>query len=346
MKNWRPVTLLNVDYKIATKTIALRIEKVLPHLINPTQTGYVKGRFIGEGIRLILDIMEYTKCKDIPGVTVFLDFEKACESVEWNYIHKCLEATNFGPHLRQWVYVFYHNISSWVVNNGHASESFLLERGVRQGYPLSGILFVIAIEVLAQKIRCSKMIKGIEIEYNGSQEIKLSQYADDTTGLLSDSESVTQLFELLGLFERCSGLKINESKSELLWLGSWRHRKDKILNLQISEEPVYALGVHFAYERDEVLQRNFWDKLISLKKLLNIWSQRDISVYGRINLVKSLALCKLVFICRVMETPKLFVDEVNKIVLDFILNHKPPKIKYTTLKCCERLARPGKDCMN
>ena len=90
------------------------------------------------------------------------------------------------------------------------------------------------------------MIKGIEIEYNGSQEIKLSQYADDTTALLSDSESVMQLFELLGLFERCSGLKINESKSELLWLGSWRHRKDKILNLRISEEPVYALGVHCA----------------------------------------------------------------------------------------------------
>ena len=77
------------------------------------------------------------------------------------------------------------------------------------------MLFVIAIEVLAQKIRRSKMIKGIEIEFNGSQEIKLSQYADDTTALLSDSESVMQLFELRGLFERCSGLKINESKSEL-----------------------------------------------------------------------------------------------------------------------------------
>ena len=155
-----------------------------------------------------------------------------------------------------------------------------------------------------------------------TQVIKLSQYADDATALLSDSESVTRLFELLGLFERCSGLKINESKSELLWLGSWRHRKDKILNLQISEEPVYALGV---------LQRNFWDKLISLKKLLNIWSQRDISVYGKINLVKSLALSKLVFICSVMETLILFVDEVNKIILDFIWDHKPPKIKYTRL---------------
>ena len=110
------------------------------------------------------------------------------------------------------------------------------------------------------------MIKGIEIGYNGSQEIKLSQYADDTTALWRDSEFVMQLFELLSLFERCSGLKINQSKSELLWLGSWRHRKDKILNLQIREEPVYALGVHFAYERDTVLQRNFWDKLISFQK--------------------------------------------------------------------------------
>ena len=201
--------------------------------------------------------MEYTKHKDIPRVAVFLDFEKAFDSVEWNYIKKCLEATNFGPHLRQWVYVLYHNISSCVLNNGHASEPFLLERGVRQGCSLSGMLFVIAIEVLAQNIRRSKMIKGIEIEHNESQEIKLSQNADDTTALLSDTESVMLLFELLGIFERCSGLKINESKSELLWLGSWRHRKDKISNLQISEEPVYALGVHFAYERDGVLPKNF-----------------------------------------------------------------------------------------
>jgi len=71
--------------------------------------------------------------------------------------------------------------------------------------------------------------------------------------------------------------------------------------------------------------------IIPLKKLLNIWSQRDISIYGKINLVKSLALSKLIFICNVMETPKLSANEVNKITLDFIWNHKPPKIKYSTL---------------
>ena len=93
-----------------------------------------------------------------------------------------------------------------------------------------------------QKIRRSKMIKGIEIEYNGSQEIKVSQYADDTTALLSDTESVIQLFELLGFFERCSGLKINESKSELLSLGSWRHRKDKLIALKKTVKHMVSKG--------------------------------------------------------------------------------------------------------
>ena len=120
---------------------------------------------------------------------------------------------------------------------------------------------------------------------------------------------------MLGVFERCSGLKINDSKLELLWLGSWRHRKDKILNLQISEEPVYALGVHFAYEV------NF------LKETVKHLVSKGHFCLGKINLVKSLALSKLVFICSVMETPILFVDEVNKIILDFIWDHKPPKVK-------------------
>ena len=172
LKNWRPVSLLNVDYKIATKTIALRLEKILPNLIHPCQSGYVKGRFIGESIRLIADTMHFTKAKNIPGVAVFLDFEKAFDSVEWNFIQKCLETFNFGLDLRQWIKVFHTDISSCVLNNGYASKHFRLERGVRQGCPLSGTLFVIAIELLAQRIRRSKEIKGIPIDEHN--EVKLS----------------------------------------------------------------------------------------------------------------------------------------------------------------------------
>ena len=124
LKNWRPVSLLNVDYKIATKTIATRLEKVPPHIIHPSQSGYTDGRFIGESIRQITDIMEFTKSMQIPGIAIFLDFEKAFDSVEWDYIQKCLSSFNFGPQLRQWVGVFYKNIASCVLNNGHASKYF------------------------------------------------------------------------------------------------------------------------------------------------------------------------------------------------------------------------------
>ena len=125
LKNWRPVSLLNVYYKIATKTIALRLEKILPNLIHPCQSGYVKGRFIGESFRLIADTMHFTKEKNIPGITVFLDFEKAFDSTEWNFIHKYLETFNFGLDLRQWIKVFYTDISSCVLNNGYASNHFI-----------------------------------------------------------------------------------------------------------------------------------------------------------------------------------------------------------------------------
>ena len=325
LKNWRPVSFLNVDYKIARKTIALRLEKILPNLIHPCRSGYVKGRFIGESIRLVADTMHFTKAKNIPGLAVFLDFEKAFDSVEWNFIQKCLETVNFGLDLRQWIKVFYTDISSCVLNNGYASKHFRLERGVRQGCPLSGTLFVIAIELLAQRIRRSKEIKGIPIDEHN--EVKLSQYADDTTVLLSDVQSLSKLFDLSSLFERCSGLKLNQTKSEILWLGSMRNRKDTILDLQMSGEPVYALGVHFTYDLEVSEKKNFFDKLGSLKKTLNMWSQRDLSIVGRINIIKTLALSKLVFICSVMNTPREFSKEVNKITFDFIWNHKPAKIK-------------------
>ena len=147
-----------------------------------------------------------------------------------------------------------------------------------------------------------------------------------------DVQPVSKLFDLLSLFERYSGLKLNQTKSEMLWLGSMHRKKDIILDLQMSGKPVYALGVHFTYDLEVSEKKNFFfDKLGSLKKTLNMWSQRDLSIVGRINIIKTLALSKLVFICSVMNTPKDFSKEVNKITFDFIWNHKPAKIKKTTL---------------
>ena len=169
--NLRPISLLNTDYKIATKAIAKRLEAVLPNVINANQTGYIKGRFIGENVRLISDIINYTATKNLSGLAAFLDFEKAFDSIEWNFLFKVLNLFNFGPDFKNWVQTFYCNITSCVTNNGFASDFFNLERGVRQGCPLSGMLFVLGIEILALAIIQNPKIEGIAV---GSCEIKIT----------------------------------------------------------------------------------------------------------------------------------------------------------------------------
>ena len=168
LENLRPISLLNVDYKILTKAIAKRLEKILPKIINHDQTGYIKGRFIGENIRLIQDIMFYTKTMEKTGIAIFLDFRKAFDTIEWNYINAALKLFNFGPDLLNWFAILYHQVSSCVLNNGHASEFFPLQRGVRQGCPLSGLLFVIGIELFARALKNDNTIKGINV---GQKEI-------------------------------------------------------------------------------------------------------------------------------------------------------------------------------
>ena len=122
-ENLRPIAFLNVDYKILTKVIAKRLEKLLPKIINPDQTGYVKGRYSGENVRLIQDIMFYTKRMNSPGIAIFLDFRKAFDSIEWEYLKAALKAFNFGPNLLKWIDVLYNEASSCVINT---SFSFFL----------------------------------------------------------------------------------------------------------------------------------------------------------------------------------------------------------------------------
>ena len=236
-------------------------------MINADQTGYIKGRYIGENVRLISDIISYTAAKNLPGLAVFIDFEKAFDSIEWNFLLKVLDKLNFGPDFKNWVQTFYCSITSCVTNNGYASDFFSLERGVRQGCPLSGVLFVLGIEILALAIKQNSKIKGITV---GGREIKITQYADDITVFLKNLESMSSLLDLLEKFERCSGLKINHTKSEAMWLGKWKNREDTPFNVKWPKDSVYALGIHFSNSERVSDKLNFHAKLDVLENTLKI----------------------------------------------------------------------------
>ena len=127
LENWRPISLLNVDTKIMTNVLAARIKEVLPSIIHHNQTAYIKDCFIGETVRSIFEIMDFTLDENISGLMIFIDFHKAFDSLEWDFLYKCLEAFNLGEDFMRWVKTFYKNIESCTLNNGSFSEYFKLE---------------------------------------------------------------------------------------------------------------------------------------------------------------------------------------------------------------------------
>ena len=294
-----------------SKAIATRIKNVLPNIIHHNQTGFIKDRYIGKTVRSIFDIMDFTVEENIPGLMIFIDFQKAFDSLEWNFLESCLESFNFGPNFIRWVMTIYNNIQSCVINNGIASNYFTLERGVRQGDPLSPYLFVVAVETLAIAIRQNSMINGITIE---KEETKLLQYADDTTAVLSDINSAHNLFKLLDDFKKLSGLAVNPTKTEGMWIGSLRENKAKPLGIKWQNEPIKALGVYYSYDHE----KKFIEKLDSVEKLTHIWSARGLSLYGKVTVIKSLIIPKFVYVSSLLTMPKGVIKELNQLIFKFL----------------------------
>ena len=223
-------------------------------------------------MRSIFDLMDATLKENIPGLMIFIDFHKAFDTIEWNYLVSYLKAFQFGPDFIRWVKTLYKNIQSCVINNGLTTDYFALERGVRQGDPLSPYLFVVVVETLAIAIQQTTAIKGITIS---KEETKLLQYADDTTAVLS-------------------GLRINSSKTEGMWVGSSRSNKLKPFGIKWPDEPIKALRVYYTYDIKLLHEENFIERLDSVKKLINIWSSRGLSLYGKVTIIKSLLIPKFV----------------------------------------------------
>ena len=276
LKNWRPITLLNVDYKIASKAVAKQIEPMLPSLIHLDQTGFVKGRYIGKNIRLIAYVMEQTRKLNLSGILLSLDFQKAFDTLEWSCIHHVLKLYNFGDSLRNWAKVFYTDLESAILNNGYATNWIQPSTGVRQGCPLSPYQFILAAELMSMKIRQSSAVKGISIF---EREIKISQFADDTNLLCLDLSSVEKGLQIVVEFGEISGLRLNLEKTKAMWLGKWSGNKSKLLRLEWVNSPTRILGIYFSYDEKGDNEMNFNLKIDINCKETCIYGSHEISHY-------------------------------------------------------------------
>ena len=153
LKNWHPITLLNTDFKIFAKLLAMRIDTYLLKLIHNDQTGFMKNRNRSHNIRKIADILQYVQDNNIEALLILLDFEKAFDRVEHNAVQGALKIMNFGPKILRMIEILYTDFEQCPINLWFTSPWFKPTHGLYQGKPISSTLFILVIELLGKQIR-------------------------------------------------------------------------------------------------------------------------------------------------------------------------------------------------
>ena len=326
LENWRPISLLNTDYKILAHALANRLKKVISKLIHTDQSGYIKGRTISTNIRLIQDVIDFFEENETDGAIVFLDFKKAFDTVSHDFLNHTLTKFNFGASFKKWVNVMYKNAESSVTNNGWQSKPLKIKKGIRQGCPLSALLFLLVAEILAMKIRNEPTL-GLKININDEEKcIQISQLADDTTLFLKNENAVVKALDIVEDFGNVSGLKLNIRKTEGLWLGRGRNRNDTLGEIKWDNNSIQALGIYFGYNKQEIEEKNWHEKIENIKKCLKFWNCRDLSLQGRVLIIKTLALSKVVYLINALTVPKWVINTLNKEFFSFLWRYKRDKI--------------------
>ena len=333
LKNLRPITLLNILYKLTSGSIANRIKSVLNQLISKEQTGVLKGRFIGENTRLVYDIMQYCEERNIPGLLMLIDFEKTFDSISFRFIEKTLLFFNFGETIRKWVKMFLYNTDVCVQLNGFSSNFFTVKRGCCQGDPISAYIFILCAEILNIKLKNNKNIKGIHIN---NEEYIISQFADDTTLFLDGSDkSLRNTLKLLEEFSHISGLKVNFEKTKLVWIGSMKYSTRSIKTkwkLSWGEIQFKILGITFHVNLRNMVNINFEPKIQSIKNSIAFWKRRKLTPFGKIAVVKSILVPTLTHLFLSLPSPtKEYIKRIGDNLYNFVWDGACNRIKKIVL---------------
>lgn len=331
--NWRPITLLNNDYKLIAIIYASRIKKVLPSIINEDQKAYIEGRQITESVRLTQDVIDIYDKENQPGAIIFLDQQKAYDRIEWGYLEICLKKFGFGPKFTKWILMLYKGGQSCMLTNGFLSSFFKISRSMRQGCPIASYLYIIQAEPLAQSIRKNEQIHGVELpalNEQGKVHIKISMFADDTQLFHTTEQSICKGFEILNIYCKASGAKLNLHKTKGLYIGQWKTKVPQ--NKQIKwVKAVTGLGTTFGYD---INYEELWlQKFTKFKKIITQWKNRDLTLNGKKLIINAYIMSSISYLTDIYTShvPQSFITKTRELIRDFLWSGKTWRISQNTL---------------
>ncbi len=330
LRNWRPITLLNFDCKLFSKLLAVRMSQVLADVIHPDQACAVPGRRITDSLVLIRDTICYARDRNIRLVVLNLDFEKAFDRVSHQYMLQVLRKVGFPDRLIAWVGLLYRGVTSKFLVNGHLSKAVNIHCGVRQGCPLSALLYVLCIEPLAQILRRENRITGVTIPGSGGLSTKCSIYMDDFNILCTDLLSVNRALDLTDFYGQASGSKLNREKTQAQFYGPWTASQTTGLPLTVTQTGQKILGVKF--DREGGGEENWPDLVGKVKQRLGYWGLRGLTMEGKVLIIKAVILPLLLLISSVFIPPRRVLLDLDRATFYFLWGSKWERLRRDIMK--------------
>ena len=327
--NYRPITVLNADYKTFTKALANKLTPVADKIIHQDQAGFLPGRSIFDQVKLCKLLISYAESEERNGAIVALDQEKAYNKIAHKYLWEALKKFKIHSNFISTIRSIYNNAKTTVIINGVKSDPFAITRGVRQGDPLSCLLFNLAIEPLAISIRESN-IRGYRLP-NTDRILKTSLFADDTTVYLSQRDDFQELQALLDAWCGASGAKFNISKTEIIPIGTPEHRKAicETRKLSPNQQPIVR-GIHIASDGEPtrilgawigngIEQSGVWSRILDdVEARLQQWAKSHPTMEGRRLIVQMVIAGTTQYLTKVQGMPRDIEKRLTKRIRTFV----------------------------
>lgn len=348
LKNYRPISLLSTEYKILSKLLAERLKRVLPSIAGDDQYGFVPGRSINDPIRTCQLLIDYVKgnpnADDDDIALLFVDQEKAFDRVDRNYMYQCLERFGIPDSFIKWIKLLYNDTTANICINGYYGRTIRLQSGVRQGCPLSPLLYILTLEPLANLMKNHPNYKGITIKHDDNvTTFKSFRFADDTGCVLTGSSDLVAVEECLKTYTQASGAKVNIEKCELLPLGNssiddWITEITKLPR----DATVRYLGAPIGNNLDH---EEIWQsKAAKLTTHTLMTKQYGISLNGRVNATQTYLISSIRYLLNFLPLPDSMETTLNRICQNFALNKTRSFLSRQTLelaKECGGLSLPN-----